>query len=179
MLGPSSATIRGTPTLTTRLSITLTEGRNRQLRRMFDAVGHPVARLHRVSFGGLTLGTLGRGEWRPLTAAEVARLKAGVGEPARQRHPGADRGRGGGGGGPRRAAPPSGADPAAGGGGARRAPARGGGVRGRADAAGGGGGGGGGGGRDEYARAAEAALARGAARKRRTERGGGGGRGGG
>ncbi|OSX68389.1 hypothetical protein BU14_2888s0001, partial [Porphyra umbilicalis] len=92
MLGPSSATIRGTPTATTRLSITLTEGRNRQLRRMFDAVGHPVARLHRVSFGGLTLGTLGRGEWRPLTGVEVDRLKAAVVEPTRRPRPAADRG---------------------------------------------------------------------------------------
>ena len=56
--------------------VTIHEGRNRQVRRMFDAVGHRVLLLRRVRFGPLELGALRRGEWRELTEDEVARLKA-------------------------------------------------------------------------------------------------------
>ena len=56
--------------------VTIHEGRNRQVRRMFDAVGHKVLLLRRVRFGPLELGDLRRGEWRELTKDEVARLKA-------------------------------------------------------------------------------------------------------
>ena len=56
--------------------VTIHEGRNRQVRRMFDAVGHRVLLLRRVRFGPLDLGPLRRGEWRELTADEVAQLKA-------------------------------------------------------------------------------------------------------
>src|SRR5262249_29971125 len=48
----------------THLIVTLTEGRNREIRRMFDAIGHEVTRLHRFEFGGFTLGTLQPGDWR-------------------------------------------------------------------------------------------------------------------
>ena len=51
------------------------EGRNRQVRRMCEAVGHPVRRLHRTAYGPLELGTLAPGRWRPLTAEEVAALR--------------------------------------------------------------------------------------------------------
>ena len=51
------------------------EGRNRQVRRMFEAVGHRVTALRRVRFGPLTLGRLGRGEYRDLTPEEVERLR--------------------------------------------------------------------------------------------------------
>ena len=54
--------------------VTIHEGRNRQVRRMFDAVGHKVLLLRRVRFGPLELGSLRRGEWRELTAEEVALL---------------------------------------------------------------------------------------------------------
>ena len=54
--------------------VTIHEGRNRQVRRMFDAVGHKVLLLRRVRFGPLELGGLRRGEWRELTAEEVALL---------------------------------------------------------------------------------------------------------
>ena len=56
--------------------VTIHEGRNRQERRMFDAVGHRVLLLRRVRFGPLELGALRRGEWRELTEDEIARLKA-------------------------------------------------------------------------------------------------------
>jgi pseudouridine synthase len=67
----------------TWLSITLREGRNRQVRRMCEAVGHPVRRLRRVRFGPLSLGRLARGKARALTAREVLdlRVAAGVSKP--------------------------------------------------------------------------------------------------
>ncbi len=70
--------------VTTKLTMTLYEGRNRQVRRMCQAVGHPVRSLTRVSMGPLRLGRLRPGEWRDLTAAEVAALK---GAPSARRPP--------------------------------------------------------------------------------------------
>ncbi|MBR3797053.1 MAG: rRNA pseudouridine synthase [Clostridia bacterium] len=54
--------------------VTIHEGRNRQVRRMFDAVGHKVLLLRRVRFGPLELGSLRRGEWRELDSFEIERL---------------------------------------------------------------------------------------------------------
>ena len=51
--------------------VTIHEGRNRQVRRMFDSVGHKVLLLRRIRFGSLELGSLRRGEWRELTQAEI------------------------------------------------------------------------------------------------------------
>ena len=59
------------------LLITLREGRNRQVRRMLEAVGHPVRRLRRTRIGPLSDRRLKPGEWRDLTAKEVAALRAG------------------------------------------------------------------------------------------------------
>ena len=59
-----------------RLQLTIHEGRNRQVRRMCEAVGHRVRHLHRRAYAGLTLGRLEPGAWRNLTAAEVERLRA-------------------------------------------------------------------------------------------------------
>jgi pseudouridine synthase len=62
------------------LELTLHEGRKHQVKRMCEAVGHPVVRLHRSRYGGLDLAGLSPGEWRELTRAEVAgprRLVAG------------------------------------------------------------------------------------------------------
>jgi 23S rRNA pseudouridine2605 synthase len=53
------------------LVVNLRTGRNREVRRLFEAVGHEVTRLKRVAFGGLELGALEPGEWRDLTRAEV------------------------------------------------------------------------------------------------------------
>jgi pseudouridine synthase len=58
-----------------RLELVLHEGRKHQVRRMCEAVGHPVRRLHRPRYAGLGLTGLKPGEWRELTGAEVARLR--------------------------------------------------------------------------------------------------------
>jgi 23S rRNA pseudouridine2605 synthase len=58
-----------------RLEITIHEGRKRQVRRMCDAVGHPVITLERVRFGPLWLGKLEEGQHRRLTAPEVEKLR--------------------------------------------------------------------------------------------------------
>ncbi len=60
-----------------RVEVSLHEGRNHQVKRMLAAVGHPVTRLHRSRYAGLTLEGLGPGEFRELTGAEVTRLRAG------------------------------------------------------------------------------------------------------
>lgn len=59
----------------TKVHITITEGRNRQVRRMFEAIGKNVEFLKRVSIGQLKLKGLNRGQIRPLTESEVAYLK--------------------------------------------------------------------------------------------------------
>jgi 23S rRNA pseudouridine2605 synthase len=56
------------------LEITLDEGKNRHIRRLFTALGVEVLRLVRVAIGPLTLGTLAKGEWRRLTNDEVSAL---------------------------------------------------------------------------------------------------------
>ena len=63
----------------TWLRIEITEGRNRQVRRMCEALGHRVRRLVRTRYGGLGLGRLQRGEHRLLTSAELARLATQAG----------------------------------------------------------------------------------------------------
>jgi 16S rRNA U516 pseudouridylate synthase RsuA-like enzyme len=64
------------------MGIELHEGRNRQVRRMFEAVGHAVLELRRVRVGPLTLGGLAPGASRLLTARELAKLRraAGLGD---------------------------------------------------------------------------------------------------
>jgi len=57
------------------LRIEMREGRKREVRRMFEAVGFPVTRLVRTEFGGLRLSGLKPGAWRLLSAREVERLK--------------------------------------------------------------------------------------------------------
>ncbi len=57
----------------------LTEGRNRQIRRMGDAVGHRVMRLHRARYAGIGVQKLAAGRWRPVTRAEWRKLGAMVG----------------------------------------------------------------------------------------------------
>ena len=59
----------------TWVELTVVEGRNRLVRRLLSALGHPVLRLVRVGFGGLQLGDLPRGRVRKLTAGEISTLK--------------------------------------------------------------------------------------------------------
>ena len=67
----------------TRLYIALREGRNRQIRRVMDRVGHPVRKLRRVQMGPLKLKGLAVGEWRELTPGELGALRrAAAGEEA-------------------------------------------------------------------------------------------------
>jgi len=58
------------------LQLTIHEGRKHQVKRMLQAVGHPVRRLHRSRYAGLTLGRLAPGEWRELTPDEAAKLRS-------------------------------------------------------------------------------------------------------
>ena len=58
------------------LSVVIHEGRNRQVRKMVEQVGHQVVLLRRIRFGPLRLGDLPRGMWRELTPEELATLKA-------------------------------------------------------------------------------------------------------
>ena len=61
-----------------RIELTLHEGRKHQVKRMCEAVGLPVRRLHRSRYAGLDLAGLEAGEWRELTVSEVAELRRAV-----------------------------------------------------------------------------------------------------
>ena len=65
-----------------RFELVLHEGRNRQVRRMVETVGHRVRHLHRSVYAGLTLAGLEPGAWRELTPSEVERLRRDVRRPA-------------------------------------------------------------------------------------------------
>jgi 23S rRNA pseudouridine2605 synthase len=60
-----------------RLRLTIHEGRNRQVRRMCAAIGHPVQALVRTRYGALELGELQPGQWRELTGPELEELRGG------------------------------------------------------------------------------------------------------
>ncbi|MDO5036906.1 MAG: pseudouridine synthase [Tissierellia bacterium] len=60
----------------TRVACTIHEGKNRQIRRMFEALGHPVLYLKRISYGPIKLGSLPSGQLRGLSAAEKKWLRA-------------------------------------------------------------------------------------------------------
>jgi 23S rRNA pseudouridine2605 synthase len=62
-----------------RLELVLHEGRTHQVKRMCEAVGHPVRRLHRSRYAGLDLRGLQEGDWRELSRSEVAGLRRLVG----------------------------------------------------------------------------------------------------
>ena len=84
--GPTAPAVVGTVAPGV-LRITIHEGRNRQVRRMCAAVGHPVRRLVRTRIGPVADPSLRPGRWRPLTVAEVQSLfrVASVGDPDRSR----------------------------------------------------------------------------------------------
>jgi pseudouridine synthase len=75
-LSASGVEVLRTTRENTWVSVHVLEGRNRQVRRMCEAVGHPVMKLLRVSLGPLALGQLSRGQWRRLLPSEVAALEA-------------------------------------------------------------------------------------------------------
>jgi pseudouridine synthase len=81
--GPARAvevqTLRHNPR-STWLEVTLVEGRNRMVRRLLEAVGHPVQRLIRVSYGGVELGEMKPGQVRELTRRELQLLRAWPGK---------------------------------------------------------------------------------------------------
>jgi 23S rRNA pseudouridine2605 synthase len=64
-----------------RLRVVMTEGRKREVRRLFDAVGHPVVALKRIRFGPIRLEGLPVGEWSELTEDEVRALRFSVSDP--------------------------------------------------------------------------------------------------
>jgi pseudouridine synthase len=76
---PAEARVLESSTDETRLSMVLREGRKREVRRLWQALGHRVLDLQRVRIDGLDLGDLDEGSVRPLHANEVARLKAAAG----------------------------------------------------------------------------------------------------
>lgn len=75
---PAEATVLGSEGDRTRLSMVLREGRKREVRRIWQALGHRVLDLQRVRVDGIRLGSLKEGATRALTAEEVARLRAAV-----------------------------------------------------------------------------------------------------
>lgn len=73
---PAKVRIIKEETFATVVLVTIHEGRNRQVRRMFELSGHRVLQLRRVQFGPLQLGDLPRGQWRSLNSDELHRLMA-------------------------------------------------------------------------------------------------------
>lgn len=71
-LAASRVTLRKASNRESHLTVELHEGKNREVRRLFAAIGHEVTRLKRVGFGVLSLGALLPGQWRALSRAEVA-----------------------------------------------------------------------------------------------------------
>ena len=72
---PAKVVVLEYDAFSTSVLVTIHEGRNRQVRRMFEAVGHQVVLLRRVQFGPLKLGDVPRGQWRHLTEEEVGLLR--------------------------------------------------------------------------------------------------------
>ena len=72
-LRASAVAVRKRSRRETHLLVDLTEGRNREVRRLFDAIGRPVTKLLRVAFGPIQLGELRPGEWRDVTRDELSR----------------------------------------------------------------------------------------------------------
>jgi 23S rRNA pseudouridine2605 synthase len=79
MTAPADVRVLSTSRRRSRIELTLHEGRNRQVKRMLEAVGHPVGRLHRSRYAGLDLDGLQQGKWRTLTRGEVESLRGAVG----------------------------------------------------------------------------------------------------
>lgn len=74
LLNPSKILLRKSSGRESHLTVELTEGKNRELRRLFKSLGHEVTRLKRISFGPLTLDGLEPGRFRLLTSEEISSL---------------------------------------------------------------------------------------------------------
>jgi len=75
MTAPAALTIIRTVGKNAEVEITIHEGRNRQIRKMCDKIGHPVISLKRIRIGEIYLDDLPEGKWRHLTKEEIERLK--------------------------------------------------------------------------------------------------------
>lgn len=74
---PAKAELIKSEERTAQINITICEGKNRQIRKMCEAIGFPVLRLKRVNIGGVALGNLPLGKWRHLTPQELEKLVGG------------------------------------------------------------------------------------------------------
>jgi 23S rRNA pseudouridine2605 synthase len=70
-LAAARVAIRKASNRETHLIVDLTEGRNREIRRLFEAMGHEVTRVHRIAFGGIELEELQPGEWKALAPVKL------------------------------------------------------------------------------------------------------------
>lgn len=77
MTAPARVEITKQQERTTELTFVIGEGRNRQIRRMCETVGHEVIRLRRIAVGNVVLGNLPKGKWRHLTPGELQLLTGG------------------------------------------------------------------------------------------------------
>lgn len=85
MTAPAKARVVDRQNTEAIVELTIHEGRKRQVKRMMTRIRHPVTALKRIGFGPLTLGNLGRGEWRQLTESEVKAGLAAARGPLKQR----------------------------------------------------------------------------------------------
>jgi len=76
-LSAARADVRKASNRETHLVVTLIEGKNREIRRLFDDLGHAVTHLRRIKFGALALGTLGVGQWRQIGEHELDEIFPG------------------------------------------------------------------------------------------------------
>jgi len=79
MTAPAKASVMKRTPKQSLLRLQIHEGKNREVKRMCKAVGHPVVQLTRTAFCGIQAGDLKPGEWRHLTEEEVAGLRAKTG----------------------------------------------------------------------------------------------------
>ena len=75
MTSPAEVRLIREESFSTILILTIHEGRNRQVRKMVESVGHAVVYLKRIQFGPVVLGDLPSGKWRMLTDDEISLLK--------------------------------------------------------------------------------------------------------
>ena len=76
MTSPANVRLVRKETFCSVVLVSIHEGRNRQVRKMFEAIGHQVVSLKRVEFGPIKLNDLPMGKWRKLTSMEVEKLKS-------------------------------------------------------------------------------------------------------